>query len=263
MPKHHRLDAELVRRGLVSSRTEAQRAIESGIVTVNGVPVDHAATRVGPETSVALAGSPRRFVSRGGDKLDGALTRLDIEVSGRRWLDAGASTGGFTDCLLQRGASAVIAIDVGYGQLDWRLRNDERVTVVERTNVRDLRSETLPWTPDAVVADLSFISLRLVLPVLVQVAAAAADFILLVKPQFEVGREHVGKGGVVRDPELWTDSIHQVTNTGGELGLGLQGATASDLPGPAGNREFFVHLRRGTGDPADHIRRAVAEAAGG
>lgn len=262
MPKHLRLDAELVRRGLAQSRAEAKLAIEEGLVNVNGVAASRATTLVAPDTPVTLTREVRRFVSRGGDKLDGALTRLAVAVEGRRWLDAGASTGGFTDCLLQRGAAAVIAVDVGYGQLDWRLRNDERVTVMERVNVRELRPERLPWAPDGVVADLSFISLRTVLQALVGAAGPGADLIVMVKPQFEVGRANVGKGGVVRDPELWEMAISSVVETANELGLGLAGATASDVPGPAGNREFFVWLRAGAeGDPGA-IATAVAEASG-
>lgn len=245
MPKHHRLDGELVRRGLVASRTEAQKAIEDGLVMVNGVTAEKAATMITSNTPIVLTGPPARFVSRGGEKLDGALDRLlALEVRDRRWLDAGAATGGFTDCLLQRGASEVVAVDVGYGQLAWALRNDPRVAVIERVNVRDLTSGLLPWRPEGVVADLSFISLRVVLPALVVVAEADADFLLMVKPQFEVGRADVGKGGVVRDPALWATAVQSVVDRAADMGLGLAGVAASPLPGPAGNREFFVWLRR-------------------
>jgi 23S rRNA (cytidine1920-2'-O)/16S rRNA (cytidine1409-2'-O)-methyltransferase len=232
-------------------------------VNVNGIVATRAATMVDPNTPVHIAGEVRRFVSRGGDKLDGALDRLSVDVVGRRWMDAGSSTGGFTDCLLQRGAAEVIAADVGYGQLDWSLRSDERVTVLERVNIRFLTSTDLPWTPDAVVADLSFISLRTVLPALAALASEGADHILLVKPQFEVGREALGKGGVVRDPALWERSIGDVTASAEALGLGLVGATASDVPGPAGNREFFVWLKTGVESRPESIGRAVAEASGG
>src|SRR5918996_3682491 len=238
MAKRARLDAELVRRRLVASRTEAQRAIQAGTVVVNGVPATRAATLVANDARVELTSEPSPFVSRGGSKLDGALDRLDVTVEGRRWLDAGASTGGFTDRLLQGGASAVIAVDVGYGQLDWGLRMDDRVVVIERTNVRHLAPDDLPWAPEGVVADLSFISLELVLPPLVSAATPDADFVLLVKPQFEVGKEAVGKGGVVRDPSLWRDALQRVVETGGRLGVGLVGAVPSEPPGPAGNREF-------------------------
>lgn len=263
MPKHHRLDAELVRRGLVESRSEAKLAVEGGLVTVNGVQAQRITTLVAADTPVALLGSPKRFVSRGGEKLDGALERLDVEVANRRWLDAGASTGGFTDCLLQRGASSVIAVDVGYGQLAWPLRNDPRVHVLERVNVRELTEDALPWVPDGVVADLSFISLRSVLPALVTVASADADHVVMVKPQFEVGREHVGKGGVVRDRSLWRSSLQDVAAAAADLGLNLKGATASSLPGPAGNREFFLWLKATPGSDEGSLDRAVAEVVGG
>ena len=257
-----RLDTELVRRGLSSSRTEAQRAIDAGKVTVKGLPATRAATMVSSDDPIALVDDGPRFVSRGGDKLDRALARLDVAVAGKRWLDAGASTGGFTDRLLQGGAAGVCAIDVGYGQLAWGLRNDERVTVIERTNVRTLTPDELPWSPEGVVADLSFISLTLVLPALRAVALDDADFILLVKPQFEVGKDEVGKGGVVRDPNLWRAAIRRVVERAAELGLGLAAAVPSEVPGPAGNREFFVHLRDGTnGGPTTAIDDAITEAA--
>jgi 23S rRNA (cytidine1920-2'-O)/16S rRNA (cytidine1409-2'-O)-methyltransferase len=252
-----RLDTEIARRKLVPSRAAAQKAIEDGRVMVNGITVSSPTTLVARDVPIQVVSREQGFVSRGGDKLDGALARLDVAVAGRRWLDAGASTGGFTDRLLRGGASAVLAVDVGYGQLDYGLRNDARVVVMERTNVRTLRPSDLPWVPDGVTADLSFISLRLVLPVLREVAAPDADFVLLVKPQFEVGRALVGKGGVVRDPEQWRAAIGAVVETAGELGLGLCGATFSDIVGPKGNREFFVHLRAGCSSPGGAIDRAV------
>ena len=256
-----RLDAELVRRGLSTTRTEAQRAIDSGRVTVKGIPATRAATLVSPEDPIALVGDAPRFVSRGGDKLDGALARLSVLVEGKRWLDAGASTGGFTDRLLQGGAAAVCAVDVGYGQLDWRLRNDDRVVVLERKNVRELTPDDLPWAPEGVVADLSFISLTLVIPALQRVAAADADHILMVKPQFEVGRDQVGKGGVVREPGLWRAAVERVVECSERLGLRLIDAVPSEVPGPAGNREFFVHLRSGSGSDPEAVARAVSEVA--
>jgi 23S rRNA (cytidine1920-2'-O)/16S rRNA (cytidine1409-2'-O)-methyltransferase len=256
--KRARLDAELVRRRLVASRTEAQRAIAAGAVTVNGVPARRAATLVPNDARLALVGEASPFVSRGGAKLDGALARLHVEVAGRRWLDAGASTGGFTDRLLKGGAAAVIAVDVGYGQLDWTLRNDERVVVLERTNVRNLTAKDVPWRPEAAVADLSFISLTLVLPALRAVVVEDGDLVLLVKPQFEVGREAVGSGGVVRDPFLWRRAVWRVVEAAKELDLGLAGAAPSHLPGPAGNREFFVHLARG-GSGDDELLDAVID----
>jgi 23S rRNA (cytidine1920-2'-O)/16S rRNA (cytidine1409-2'-O)-methyltransferase len=260
MAKPARLDAELVRRGLARSRAEAKRAIEEGRVVVRGMPASQASTLVAPDTSIAFAPGASRFVSRGGEKLDGALAHLDVDVSGLRWLDAGASTGGFTDRLLQGGASEVLAIDVGYGQLDWKLRNDERVIVRERTNVRSLTLEDLPWRPQGVVADLSFISLALVLPTLVDLAEADAGFVLLVKPQFEVGKDLVGKGGVVRDAGSWRAAVEKVVDEAERLGLGLAGVVASHLPGPAGNREFFVHLRRGTDMQRALISGAIEDA---
>ena len=257
MSKPARLDAELVRRGLAGSRAEAKSAIEQGKVVVRGVPASRPTTLVSPADPITLAAPAARFVSRGGDKLDGALARLDVPVAGRRWLDAGASTGGFTDRLLQGGAAAVVAADVGYGQLDWALRNDERVVVIERLNLRELSPDHLPWSPQGVVADLSFISLRLVLPALAAVAERDADFVVMVKPQFEVGRDVVGKGGVVRDPGLWVGAMEGVAEVARGQGLGLVAAVPSEVPGPAGNREFFLHLR--SGGPA--TREVLVEAA--
>jgi 23S rRNA (cytidine1920-2'-O)/16S rRNA (cytidine1409-2'-O)-methyltransferase len=202
-----------------------------------------------------------RYVSRGGEKLDGALRRLSVPVAGRRWLDAGASTGGFTDRLLEGGASSIAAVDVGYGQLHWSLRRDERVIVLERTNVRTLTPDRLPWAPDGVVADLSFISLRLVLPALAAVAQRDADHVLLVKPQFEAGREAVARGGVVRDPLAWRSAIDGVVATAAAIGLHLVDAVGASPAGPAGNREFFVHLRRAVPGAPDAVRRAVDEVA--
>jgi 23S rRNA (cytidine1920-2'-O)/16S rRNA (cytidine1409-2'-O)-methyltransferase len=260
LAKTSRLDAELVRRGLSPSRGQARRAIEAGKVLVRGIPAARATTLVSASDPIEIEGPRARFVSRGGDKLDGALARLDVTVEGRRWLDAGASTGGFTDRLLQGGAAAVVAVDVGYGQLAWGLRNHDRVVVLERRNVRHLAPDDLPWEPDGVVADLSFISLDLVLPALVSVACSDADYVLLVKPQFEVGKESVGKGGVVRDPSLWRAALGRVVQAGRGLELGLAGVVPSEPPGPAGNREFFVHMRRGAPEGDDAIRAAIEAA---
>jgi 23S rRNA (cytidine1920-2'-O)/16S rRNA (cytidine1409-2'-O)-methyltransferase len=259
LAKTSRLDAELVRRGLSPSRGQARRAIEAGKVLVKGIPATRATTLVSANDPIEMDAPPARFVSRGGDKLDGALARLDVTVEGLRWLDAGASSGGFTDRLLQGGAAAVVAVDVGYGQLDWGLRNDDRVVVIERKNVRYLAPGDLPWEPDGVVADLSFISLDLVLPTLVSVASRDADYVLLVKPQFEVGRESVGKGGVVRDPSLWRAALSRVVQAGRGLELGLAGVVPSEPRGPAGNREFFVHMRRGAPERDDAIGTAIEE----
>lgn len=226
------------------------------------MPVQRAATMVSTSDAIVITSPPSRFVSRGGEKLDGALRDFGISVDGKRWLDAGASTGGFTDRLLQGGAQAVAAVDVGYGQLNWKLRTDDRVIVMERTNVRDLTPDDLPWTPDGVVADLSFISLAKVLDVLGQVASDQADLVLLVKPQFEAGRDHVGKGGVVKDPAGWELAMGSVVEAAISCGMGLVNTTVSDLKGPAGNVEFFVHLRKGHDSNMETLRSALQRATG-
>jgi len=237
-----RLDAELVRRGLVASRAAAARAIDAGLVTVQGRPATKPATLVSADESVALSGPSKAYVSRGGEKLAAALERFDIDPDGRLALDAGASTGGFTDVLLRRGAAHVVAVDVGYGQLDWSLRQDPRVTVLERTNVRDLTADRIPYRPDLLTADLSFISLRTALPALARVAAESAEGVLLVKPQFEAGREAVGRGGVVRDPGVWEASVHSAAGAGAACGLITMGVMVSPILGPAGNVEFLLHV---------------------
>lgn len=247
-----RLDAELVRRGLADSRAKAQELIAQRRVTVAGAPALKAATQVDRDEPIAVSAGPGTYASRGGHKLAGALDVLGVDVAGRVALDAGAAHGGFTDVLLRRGAARVVAVDVGYGQLDQRLRGDERVVVRDRTNVRALRPEVVgPPQPDLVVADLSFISLVTVLPALVAVAARAADHVLLVKPQFEAGRERVGKGGVVRDSGVWHEVLRRVAAAAADEGLGVAGACASPLPGPSGNVEFFLHLRTGAARGAD------------
>src|SRR5437763_107534 len=226
-----RLDAELVRRGLAASRSQAQAAVDSGRVTVAGIKATKAASLVADDAPVALSASPRPFASRGGGKLAAALDRFAVDPTGRACLDAGASTGGFTDCLLQRGAARVVAVDVGYGQLAWSLRTDPRVTVVERTNVRDLRPNDLPFPPGLVTADLSFISLRIALPSLVDIGTQNCEFVLLVKPQFEAGRRDVERGGVVRDPSTWRRVLSEIESTCHDLGLGPRGLMASPLLG--------------------------------
>lgn len=246
-----RLDAELVRRGLATSRTEAQAAVRDGLVRVGGRTAGKPSTLVDPAEPVELVGPARRFVSRGGDKLDAALEGFSIEVAGLRALDAGASTGGFTDCLLQRGAAQVIAVDVGYGQLAWSIRRDPRVTVLERTNVRYLVSEALPFAPQIVAADLSFISLRLVLPALASVAAEEAELVLLIKPQFEAGRDAVGPGGVVGDPDRWAEAIRGVAEAAVTAGLRPLAVMASPIRGPAGNVEFLLHATTADGPGAE------------
>jgi 23S rRNA (cytidine1920-2'-O)/16S rRNA (cytidine1409-2'-O)-methyltransferase len=258
-----RLDAELVRRGLATSRTQAQEAVRDGLVLVGGRTAGKPSTLVDPAEPVELVGPARRFVSRGGEKLDAALERFEIVVAGRGALDAGASTGGFTDCLLQRGAAHVVAVDVGYGQLAWSLREDPRVTVLERTNVRDLRPEGLPFAPEIVVADLSFISLRLVLGTLAGIAAEDAELVLLVKPQFEVGRDAVDRGGVVREPERWADAIRGVAEAAVEADLHALDVMASPVRGPAGNVEFLLHATKtGVAHPGAELDVDGALAAG-
>lgn len=255
-----RLDAELVRRGLVGSWTEAQAAVRDGLVLVGGRAAEKPSTLVAAAEPVELAAPPRRFVSRGGEKLDAALERFGIDATGRDCLDVGASTGGFTDCLLRRGAARVAAVDVGYGQLAWSLRSDARVTVLDRTNARDLRPSDLPFEPSLVVADLSFISLSLVVPALSLVAAPSAELVLLVKPQFEAGPAHVGRGGVVRDPEVWRRAIEGVAETCRTAGLAPVAVMPSPLPGPAGNVEFPLHVMSGSATGTPDVDAAIAEA---
>jgi 23S rRNA (cytidine1920-2'-O)/16S rRNA (cytidine1409-2'-O)-methyltransferase len=241
-----RLDAELVRRELARSREAAADLIEKRSVLVNGIPATKPATQVDAQTSIVISGDRDDFVSRGGHKLDGALSHFTgVSVEGKRCLDAGASTGGFTDVLLRREAAHVVAVDVGYGQLAWELRQNERVTVLDRTNIRHLTGEMVGEPIDLVVADLSFISLTLVLPALAAVSKSDADFVVMVKPQFEVGREKLGAGGVVRDPQLRRAAVLDVAQSAYDVGLGTLGVTASSLPGPAGNVEYFLWLRRG------------------
>ncbi|MFP8886670.1 MULTISPECIES: TlyA family RNA methyltransferase [Streptomyces] len=264
--RRNRLDAELVRRGLARSREHAGRLIAAGRVAVGGATATKPATQVETGAAVVVgedAADPD-YVSRGGHKLAGALeafTPRGLTVAGRRALDAGASTGGFTDVLLRAGAARVVAVDVGYGQLAWSLQSDERVLVRDRTNVRELTLEQIGGEPvDLVVGDLSFIPLGLVLPALARCAAPGADLVLMVKPQFEVGRERLGSGGVVRSPALRAEAVRTVAGQAAELGFGVLGVTASPLPGPSGNVEYFLWLRAGAPelDPAD-VDRAVAE----
>jgi 23S rRNA (cytidine1920-2'-O)/16S rRNA (cytidine1409-2'-O)-methyltransferase len=262
MVRRNRLDAELVRRGLARSREHAVALIADGRVAVSGRAATKPATGVEPGTPVVVRTDPDQpsWVSRGAHKLIGALDALPVAVEGRRALDAGASTGGFTEVLLRRGVAEVVAVDVGYGELAWSLRTDDRVRVLERTNVRTLTAEAIDGPVDLVVADLSFISLRLVLPALVQCAREGADLLLMVKPQFEVGRERLGAGGVVRDPEHRVGAVLDVARSAADLGWGTAGVVASPLPGPAGNVEFFVWLRRDAASPQeDDVRRAVQE----
>jgi 23S rRNA (cytidine1920-2'-O)/16S rRNA (cytidine1409-2'-O)-methyltransferase len=253
MPRRARLDAELVRRGLARSREQAAELVQAGRVRIGGQTASKPATAVDPATPLIVAESPTGpdFVSRGGHKLAGALDVFgQLRIDGRTCLDAGASTGGFTDVLLRRGASAVTAVDVGYGQLAWSLRTDPRVSILDRTNVRALTPQQLGHQVDVIVADLSFISLTLVLPALVACAAAGGDLLPMVKPQFEVGRGQVGAGGVVRDPGMRAGAIATVAAAAAKLGYGVAGVTASPLPGPSGNVEYFLWLRTDAA-PAD------------
>jgi 23S rRNA (cytidine1920-2'-O)/16S rRNA (cytidine1409-2'-O)-methyltransferase len=266
MARRARLDAELVRRKLARSREQAAALVEAGRVQVRGTVARKVAAMVDPADPVVVTGEDpsTEYVSRGGHKLAGALAAFEpsgLTVENKRCLDAGASTGGFTDVLLRAGAARVVAVDVGYGQLAWPIRTDERVDVHERTNVRTLTPEAIGGPVDLTVADLSFISLRLVLPALAACTAAGGDLALMVKPQFVVGRERVGSGGVVRDPALRAEAVLQVAAAAAELGLGVAGVTASPLPGPSGNVEFFVWFRRDA-PPADAERVRTVVAAG-
>jgi 23S rRNA (cytidine1920-2'-O)/16S rRNA (cytidine1409-2'-O)-methyltransferase len=265
VPRRLRLDAELVRRGLARSRDHAAELIAHGRVTVSGAVAGKPATGVTTDVAIVVRADADRpdYVSRGGHKLAGALAAfepLGLEVAGRRCLDAGASTGGFTDVLLRHGAREVVAVDVGYGQLAWQLRSDERVQVHDRTNVRELTPETIGGPVDVVVGDLSFISLELVLEALLGVTAEDGDLALMVKPQFEVGKGRVGKGGVVREPDLREEAVRSVAAAAAARGWGARGVAVSPLPGPSGNVEFFLWLRRGDQTVADElIHRTVWE----
>jgi 23S rRNA (cytidine1920-2'-O)/16S rRNA (cytidine1409-2'-O)-methyltransferase len=239
-----RLDLLVVERGLAESRMRARRLIRAGLVHVAGQVADKPGTQVVTNAEITLQARPR-FVSRGGEKLEAALARFELDVAGMVAADVGASTGGFTDCLLQHGALRVYAIDVGYGQLHWRLRNDPRVVVMERTNARYL--ESLPQPADLVTADVSFISLELILPAVVRCLRPGGQVVALIKPQFEAGRREVGKGGVVRDPAVHRRVLERVLDTAAELGLGLRGLMPSPLRGPAGNVEFLAWWVLGAG----------------
>ncbi len=246
---------ELVRRGLAESRSAAKDLIARGRVSVGGIPAGKANTLVDDQVSISLRDSGRRFVSRGGEKLAGALEVFPLQVEGAHCLDAGASTGGFTDCLLQAGAASVTAVDVGYGQLAWRLQTDARVRVIERTNIRYAEPAILGAPFDVVVADLSFISLCTVVPVLAACGAPGADYIFLVKPQFEAGRDRVGRGGIVREAEVRLRTVDKVVRCAAGAGLGTMGLMRSPLEGTDGNIEFLLWARCGEGTvrstPAD------------
>ncbi len=261
-----RLDRLLVTRGLFDSRSQAAGSVLAGEVLLGGA--GERAAKPGmlvPEDAVLEIAERPRYVSRGGLKLERALESFGVAVTGRRCLDAGASTGGFSDCLLQAGAAHVVAVDVAYGALDWRLRTDERVTVVERVNARGLRPEQLPYAPELLVVDVSFIGLSKVLPALAACAAPSFDLLALVKPQFELGRGRVGRGGVVRDRGDRLEALVSAGQSARELGLAVQGYCSSGLPGPAGNRESFMWCtepgRAGRGDLRAAALAAEPEAA--
>jgi 23S rRNA (cytidine1920-2'-O)/16S rRNA (cytidine1409-2'-O)-methyltransferase len=267
-PRRLRLDAELVRRGLARSREQASDLIAAGRVKVSGVVASKPATGVTTDVAIVVSEDPTDpgYVSRGGHKLAGALAAfqpLGLRVAGRRCLDAGASTGGFTDVLLRADAAEVVAVDVGYGQLAWRLQQDERVHVHDRVNIRELTLELIGGPVDLVVGDLSFISLALVLDPLLGVTKLDGDLALMVKPQFEVGKERVGKGGVVRDLALRADAVAAVADAAAARGWGARAVATSPLPGPSGNVEFFLWLRKGAATiGGDDIRAEVERAPG-
>ncbi|MBY4226768.1 TlyA family RNA methyltransferase [Rhodococcus fascians] len=253
MARRARVDAELVRRGLARSREHASELIEAGRVKIAGTVASKPATAVEPGTPLLVAEEDNEisWASRGAHKLLGALDAfepLGLTVDNARCLDAGASTGGFTDVLLSRGVREVVAVDVGYGQLVWRLQSDERVHVIDRTNVRSIDADTIGGPVDVIVADLSFISLKLVLPAFVACSTSGTDMVLMVKPQFEVGKDRVGSGGVVRDPALRAEAVEDVANAALASNLRVEAVAASPLPGPSGNVEYFLWLKAGAGD---------------
>ena len=267
-PRRLRLDAELVRRGLARSREHASELIAARRVKVAGAVATKPATGVTTDVALVVVDDPGRpdYVSRGGHKLAGALAAfapLGLDVAGRRCLDAGASTGGFTDVLLRHDAAEVVAVDVGYGQLAWSLRQDPRVVVHDRTNIRELSLDVVGGPVDVVVGDLSFISLELVLDALLAVTRPDGDLALMVKPQFEVGKDNVGKGGVVRDPELRARAVVGVAEAAARRGWGAHAVTTSPLPGPSGNVEYFLWLRHGPArvgedEVRDEVRRTAS-----
>ena len=265
MGRLRRVDAELVRRKLARSRTHARELIDEGRVRLNGGVVRKAARQMDPADALVVDEGPTEdYVSRGAYKLIGALDYLGEhgpQVEGKRCLDAGASTGGFTDVLLRRGAEHVVAVDVGYGQIAWRLREDPRVSVIERTNVRTLDPEIVAPAPALVVGDLSFISLTLVIKPLVAAAAPDAEFLLMVKPQFEVGKDRLGAGGVVRDPKLHAETVLAVAEAAREAGLSIRAVAPSPLPGPAGNVEYFLYMKAGETDQLGEGLEAAVHAA--
>lgn len=255
-----RLDTELVARGLATSRTAAHDVISRGLVAVEGVPTPKPATMVSPNQTVAVATEKQRWVSRGGEKLDAALQAFSLDVAGQRCLDVGASTGGFTDVLLARGAESVVALDVGYGQLAWSLRSDHRVRVVERTNVRHVDPAALGAPFDVIVVDVSFIGISAITSKLRDCASVGTDLVVLVKPQFEVGKERVQRGGLVTDAAAHRDAISGVADALTDHGWAPRSVVASPITGAKGNREFLLHAVLGgsTALSVDEIDGAVA-----
>ncbi|HEY1511043.1 MAG TPA: TlyA family RNA methyltransferase [Solirubrobacteraceae bacterium] len=258
--KRVRLDTLLSERGMFPSRSRAAASVLAGDVLLlpDRRRADKPGQMVSEDVELELREAPQ-FASRGGIKLANALDSLGLDVAGRQALDVGASTGGFTDCLLQRGAAHVVAVDVAYGELDWRLRTDPRVTVVERRNARSLRPDELPYAPEVVVVDVSFISLTKVLPAVLGTAAASYDCLALVKPQFEVGRDNVGKGGVVRDPDARRGALLDVARAAETLGVSVAGFASSGLPGPKGNLETFVWLAERSRPAVEDLAAAILE----
>ncbi|MCL1595126.1 MAG: TlyA family RNA methyltransferase [Actinomycetia bacterium] len=254
-----RLDTELVRRRLVSSRTEAKQAIDAGLVRVEANASPKPSTMVSPQDTVRLVRPPQPFVSRAGRKLDAAIDAFTIDVQSKRCLDVGASTGGFTDCLLQRGAMSVVALDVGHGQLHWKIRSDERVAVIERLNIRDAEPDFVGGPFEVVVADLSFISLRTVASALDAMGEENADWLLLIKPQFEAGRHRVGKGGIVRDSGVRYDVVVDVIGCYAQRGLGCQGLIVSPIRGAAGNIEYIAWFSRASSTVDDGQIQSLIE----
>lgn len=243
MPSKVRLDQALVQKGMAASRERARSLIMAGKVQVNDRPVDKAGAAVSAEDAIRLKEEDIPYVSRGGLKLKAALTAFPVAVTGRTCLDVGASTGGFTDCLLQEGAARVYAVDVGYGQLAWKLRQDPRVIPIERTNIRHMAADRIPEPADLVTIDVSFISLKIVVPAAASLARPGADLIALIKPQFEVGKGHVGKGGVVKDPDQHGAVIDDLVSVFKEHGFQPSAPAPSPILGPKGNREFLIHLK--------------------
>lgn len=256
-----RLDAELFRRKLVRSRESGSQLIVDGYVAVNGIVIKKPASQVDQSSSIVILERENTYVSRGGEKLAGAFAAFNIsDFTGRRSLDAGASTGGFTDVLLRMGVLDVVAVDVGYGQLDWSLQNNPQVKILDRQNIRTLTSEAIGHKVDLVVADLSFISLTVVISALIELARDDADFFLMVKPQFEVGRENLGRGGVVKEQNLRKMAIEKVADSALKEGLGVIAVVASPLPGPAGNVEYFLWLnKRGDRLSQSDLMKALKE----